>query len=114
MELTITRWNQPEPPTEDELRLLYREEGLTPYAWGNDPGDFYAPHSHSYDKVLYVVSGSITWFLPQAVSAASPSGQQIDAFPGDRIDLPRGTVHAALVGPHGVVCLEAHATVSAG
>jgi hypothetical protein len=28
--------------------------------------------------------------------------------PGDRLDLPAGTVHDAVVGPQGVVCLEAH------
>jgi hypothetical protein len=28
--------------------------------------------------------------------------------PGDRLDLPAGVLHAALVGEQGVVCLEAH------
>ena len=27
---------------------------------------------------------------------------------GDRLELPAGTAHDAIVGPNGVVCLEAH------
>jgi hypothetical protein len=27
---------------------------------------------------------------------------------GDRLELPAGTLHDAIVGPRGVVCLEAH------
>jgi quercetin dioxygenase-like cupin family protein len=101
MELKITRWNRTTPPTEDELLEAYRQEGLSPYSWSNGPGDVYPAHAHSYDKVLYVLRGSITWQLPEL-------GQEIETFPGDRIDLPRGALHAARVGPHGVTCLEAH------
>jgi quercetin dioxygenase-like cupin family protein len=101
MELKITRWNQPVLPTEGELQEIYRQEGLSPYAWSNGPGDVYSAHQHSYHKVLYVVSGSITWSLPEL-------GQVVETFPGDRIDLPRGTLHAARVGSRGVTCLEAH------
>jgi len=101
MELCLTRWNKPTPPPESDLRQIYRQEGLSPYAWSNAPGDVYPPHSHGYHKVLYVVSGSITWILPQL-------DQRLEAFPGDRLDLPRGVVHAAKVGSLGVTCLEAH------
>jgi uncharacterized protein YjlB len=103
MELKITRWNQDAPPTESELLQIYRREGLSPYAWSNGPGDVYSAHAHPYDKVLYVSRGSITWILPEL-------GKEIETTPGDRIDLPRGTAHAARVGPHGVTCLEAHIT----
>jgi len=101
MELKLTRWERKSPPTEDQLRKTYRQEKLSPYAWSNSPGDEYAAHAHSYHKVLYVVRGSITWVLPG-------SDQEIETFPGDRLDLPRGTQHAARVGPQGVTCLEAH------
>jgi quercetin dioxygenase-like cupin family protein len=101
MDLKITPWNKPAPPTESELLEIYRQEGLSPYAWSNSPGDVYSAHTHSYHKVLYVVRGSITWLLPE-------TGQAIETNPGDRIDLPRGTLHGARVGPGGVTCLEAH------
>jgi quercetin dioxygenase-like cupin family protein len=101
MELKLTRWPEATPPSETRLYQLYRQESLAPYAWSNAPGDVYAAHTHTYHKVLYVVHGSITWLLPEL-------GQEIEAFPGDRLDLPRGTLHAARVGPRGVTCLEAH------
>jgi quercetin dioxygenase-like cupin family protein len=51
--------------------------------------------------VIYVLRGSITWILPEL-------DKRIETGPGDRMDLPRGTVHAAEVGPQGVTCLEGH------
>ena len=101
MEFKVYRWEKPAPPTESQLLQLYRQEGLSPYAWSNGPYDDYAAHAHAYHKIIYVARGSITWVLPQ-------SGQEIETFPGDRLDLPRGVVHAARVGPQGVTCLEAH------
>ena len=101
MELKLTRWTEKTPPTEAQLREIFSLEELSPYSWSNGPGDVYAAHSHAFHKVLYVVSGSITWILPG-------SDQEIETFPGDRLDLPRGTQHAARVGTQGVTCLEAH------
>ena len=101
MEFKVKRWENANSPTEKELRNIYKAEGLTPYAWSNGPGDRYAAHSHAYHKVLMVVRGSITWVLPE-------SGERIETGPGDRLDLPRGTMHAAEVGPGGVTCLEGH------
>jgi quercetin dioxygenase-like cupin family protein len=51
--------------------------------------------------VLYCVQGSITFGLPE-------SGGAITLNPGDRLDLPAGVVHDGVVGPRGVICLEAH------
>jgi len=101
MELRLERWNQSEAPAQSDLEAQCSREGLEPYAWSNGPGDTYAVHSHSYDKVIYVVRGSISWILPQ-------SHQEIETRAGDRLDLPRGTSHAARVGSDGVTCLEAH------
>lgn len=89
------------PPTESTLKRLCADEGLSPYSWSNGPHDTYAAHAHGYDKVIYVVRGSITFGLPEL-------GQQLTLNPGDRLDLPAGVVHDAVVGAQGVVCLEAH------
>lgn len=101
MKLRVVRWDGAQPPTESELRGIYGREGLSPYPWSNGPYDTYAAHSHAYHKVIYVMRGSITWILPQ-------TGQEIETHPGDRLELPRGVIHAARVGPQGVTCLEAH------
>jgi quercetin dioxygenase-like cupin family protein len=97
----ITRWPKTELPDETELRRLFAAEDLHPYRWSNAPGDVYAPHAHSYHKVIYVVQGSITFGLPD-------QGESITLQPGDRLDLPAQVRHDATVGPAGVVCLEAH------
>lgn len=97
----LTPWADSAPPTESRLMQLYAAEGLSPYQWSNGPHDVYSAHKHSYDKVIYVVRGSITFGLPE-------EGREILLKAGDRLDLPSNTVHDAVVGAQGVVCLEAH------
>jgi len=97
----VTSWPNEETPAQVELWRIMTDEGLNPYAWSNGPHDVYAAHTHSYDKVIYVVSGSITFGLPELQ-------RNVTLFPGDRLDLPKGTVHDAMVGREGVVCLEGH------
>ena len=60
----IIRWQAPAPPQEHELRSDMQQQGLSPYSWSNGPYDTYAVHSHSYEKVLYCVSGSIRFTRP--------------------------------------------------
>ena len=83
-----------------ELEERLRAEGLDPGRWSNGPGDRYAAHDHAYDKVIVVENGSITFGLGP--------GPAVDLDRGDRLELPAGTVHEALVGATGVSCLEAH------
>ncbi|MGD2039143.1 MAG: hypothetical protein PVH28_14730 [Desulfobacterales bacterium] len=52
-------------------------------------------------KVIYVVRGSITFGLPD-------SGDEITLNSGDRLELPQGVTHNAVVGHEGAACLEAH------
>jgi quercetin dioxygenase-like cupin family protein len=87
--------------TEDPAVRL-RREGLDPGRWSNGPGDRYAAHEHGYDKVIVVERGSIRFGLPV-------TGGAIELVAGDRLELPAGTRHDALVGADGVACLEAHA-----
>jgi uncharacterized protein YjlB len=82
-----------------------RREGLDPGAWSNGPGDRYGAHDHPYDKVIVVDRGSIRFGLPDG-------GEAIDLAAGDRLELPAGTRHDAVVGPAGVTCLEAHLPAS--
>jgi len=96
----VTRWAGSTAPAESTLTRLCEEQGLHPYQWSNGPHDTYAAHSHSYDKVIYIVRGSITFGLPEL-------GQSLELHAGDRLDLPAGVVHNAKVGAQGVICLEA-------
>ena len=78
-----------------------RDEGLVASPWSNGPGDRYGAHEHGYDKVIVVERGSIVFGLPD-----DGRSMQLDA--GDRLELPAGTRHDAVVGSSGVTCLEAH------
>lgn len=81
------------------LRARLIDEGLDPGAWSNGPGDTYDAHAHGYDKVIVVAAGTITFGLADG---------SVPLDEGDRLELPAGTTHDALVGPSGVTCLEAH------
>lgn len=97
--MQLIEWPGPEDPSAAAISDIYRNEGLRPISWSNGPGDRYAEHTHSYHKVLYCVRGSITFDV---------SGDKLSMKPGDRLELPPGTPHAAVVGPEGVTCYEGH------
>ena len=85
---------------EQDLLSAMRAEGLAPYRWDSDPNDVFGQHAHSYHKVLYCVRGSIRFVL-------TAENRSVQLGPGDRLELPPHTEHAAFVGPDGVACLEA-------
>jgi quercetin dioxygenase-like cupin family protein len=71
------------------------------YQWSNAAGAEYAVHSHPYRKILYVERGGITF-----TRAGRPA---LVLKPGDRLELPAGTPHGAVVGDKGVTCWEGQA-----
>ena len=76
-------------------------EGASGSDWSDGPGGRYAGHRHDYDKALVCLAGSITFELIE-------TGRSIALRAGERLDLPAGTEHAAVVGPAGVRCREVH------
>ena len=100
-EITVTPWSGDEEPTAGAIHRRLADEGLKPYRWSNHPGDTYGTHAHNYHKVIYVLEGSITFGLPDR-------GEKVELHKGDRLEVPPGVRHDAVVGPRGVVCLEAH------
>lgn len=97
----VIHWSEEQPPEENDLRERLAQENLKAYTWGNRPNDIYAAHRHDYHKVIYVISGSITFDL-------SELKMKITLNAGDRLELPKNLLHSAKVGPNGVRCLEAH------
>jgi quercetin dioxygenase-like cupin family protein len=97
----VITWSGEDPPGQGNIEALLMAEGLSAYPWSNGPGDRYSAHSHGYRKVIYVVRGSITFGLPEA-------GARLAMHAGDRLELDQGVIHDAIVGPEGVLCLEAH------
>ena len=84
-----------------DLAARLQAEGLRAGLWASGPGDRYGRHEHAYDKVIVATAGSIRFGLPATSDA-------VDLVTGDRLELPAGTRHDAVVGPDGVSCLEAH------
>lgn len=86
---------------EDVARAAFASAGAEPTEWSNGPGVIHAEHEHPRDKLLFCIGGSIVF--------ATADGS-ISLRPGDRLDLPAGTPHTAIVGPDGVTCWEAYAS----
>ena len=86
---------------EAELRARLNAEGLDAQAWGNGPFDRYGEHRHAYDKVLVTAAGSVTFHLPEI-------GRDVLLETGDRLELPKGTLHGADVGAQGVTLSLIH------
>lgn len=84
--------------TREDIEKAFADEGLSPHSWSNNADYFYEAHSHDYGKVLYCVQGEVTFHM---------SDGEIVLHPGQRLDIPAGTRHAATVGPDGVNCMEA-------
>ncbi len=91
----------------DDRSVMERlwDEGWKPETmWSNGPGADYQAHQHGFDKILVVVAGSIRFGLPDRRTA-------VQLVAGDRLDLPAGTSHDAVVGADGVTCVEVHVPV---
>lgn len=98
--VTVTRWQGSQHPSKANIMRLVKQERLRPYGWSNNPNHRYAVRSHNYDKVMYVVNGSIEVTLPD-------SNQRVTLRVGDRIDIPAGIRHGMIVGRSGAECIEA-------
>jgi quercetin dioxygenase-like cupin family protein len=81
------------------LRERLEAEATDAHAWSNGPGFRYPSHTHPFTKVLYCTEGSIDFFVES-------DRKTIHLEPGDRMELPAGTPHSAVVGPKGVACVE--------
>ena len=96
----VLRWPHAHSLPEEEIVNFFGARGLTHGRWSNGPGEVYGIHSHSYRKTLFCLDGSITFSLPDA-------SHEVELHPGDRLIIPAGTRHGAVVGPQGVTCIEA-------
>ena len=86
------------PPNLAGIDREIRGEARDVYSWSNGPGDRYGEHEHAYAKLLYCTRGSIDFVLSD--------GRTLAMRPGDRLVLPPGTRHSAVVGPDGCSCIE--------
>jgi quercetin dioxygenase-like cupin family protein len=92
MKLERIAWSDAAAPTEDVLRGHLEAEGFEAFAWEDGAGADYRPHAHDHDESLWVIEGEMTF---------GAGGVEFRLGRGDRLMLPRGTVHTARAGREG-------------
>jgi quercetin dioxygenase-like cupin family protein len=96
----VTRWSGGQHPSLSVITRQMQKEGLRPYVWDNTPNYRYAIRTHGYNKVMYVIEGTIEVSLPD-------SNQRVKLRAGDRVEIPAGVRHGAIIGSSGAKCVEA-------
>jgi quercetin dioxygenase-like cupin family protein len=78
---------------EKQIEKKLREEGFSNvFLWRDAPNAFYPDHTHRSITAHIVLEGEIT---------VTSEGVTRTYKAGDRFDIPKGTVHSAMVGPRG-------------
>ena len=91
MEVKILRWDRPVMPDEARIRTELVQEGYSVFKWADSAGTEYTPHHHDHHESIWVIEGEIEFGI---------EGEKISLGPGDRLFLPKGTTHTAIVpGP---------------
>ncbi len=92
MRLEHVQWSGPKPPKEPDARRTLEAEGFDVVCWSDPPGRVYAPHVHERDESLWMIAGGMTFEI---------DGRSYRLEAGDRLQLPRSTMHAALAHEDG-------------
>ena len=96
MQLAVIPWPG---GTVDEATLRGRLETdgcRSVFEWSDPPEAHYQPHHHDHDESIWIVAGEMTFTTP---------GRALRLAAGDRLMLPRGTVHGAQAGARGATYL---------
>ena len=96
MKLERISWSEAGPPNETELRRRLAADGFDAMVWSDSPNRTYAPHRHDHHESLWCIRGAITFHI---------DGRDYRLGPGDRLMLPRDTLHGATAGPDGATYL---------
>ena len=96
MKFEVIRWQDAGEPAESILQQRLEGDGFSAFRWTDAAGATYTPHAHEHDESLWIVAGEITF---------GSGGREYRLGPGDRLMLPRGTVHTAVAGPSGATYL---------
>lgn len=86
--LDVVRWNKPRKPALEDLQRMLQSEGLECELYADSPGTKYGRHKHPFDDFIVIVSGKMKIITDT---------QEWTLKPGDRLDLPANTSHAAVV-----------------
>lgn len=98
--MELLRWDETRDgaPSEASLRRDLEARGCTVTRYVYPPGTVFPAHSHDVDKIDAVVSGRFRMEM---------DGRSVVLEAGDRLLVPRGTLHTAeVVGAEPVVSLD--------
>jgi quercetin dioxygenase-like cupin family protein len=96
MRLELIPRDEGDAVDEDAWRERLLQEGFDVCRWRDEAGADYPPHSHDHDESLWIVEGEMVF---------SAAGRELRLRAGDRLMLPKGTVHTARAGGDGVTYL---------
>ncbi len=82
--MIIQRWQAPERPTVQQMKMIFHSEGLEFKEEVFLPGSKLDRHRHPFDEVRMILQGGLIYNL---------SGNKILLNPGDRIEIPANTSH---------------------
>ncbi len=97
--MDVIRWGKPKKPTLEELKRKLETEGLASELYSDRPGTKYGRHKHPFDDFIVIVSGKMKLITDAGEWTMKP---------GDRLDIPANTSHAAeVIGKEDVAYLSA-------
>lgn len=97
--MDVVRWTKSKKPTLEELQKHLATMGRESVLYSDLPGTKYGRHKHPFEDFIVIVSGKM-----KIITAAG----EWTLKPGDRLDLPANTVHAAaMIGREEVHYLSA-------
>ena len=99
--MVLEHWNEEQegPLTEAAMRGKLEERGYVVSRYVYPPGTYFAPHTHSVDKIDGVLTGRFQLEM---------NGQGIILEAGDLLAIPKGELHSAeVIGHEPVVSLDA-------
>jgi len=87
------------PVSEQKMRDKLEAQGYSVLRYTYPPGTYFAPHTHSVDKIGGVLSGRFRMTM---------GGQSLILEAGDTLAVPKETLHSAeVIGNEAVVSLDA-------
>ena len=95
----VTHIAKSKKPTLEELTSLLKKQGLVCELYSDKPGTKYGRHKHDFDDFIVIVQGQM--------KLGTDKGEWL-MKPGDKLDLPKNTVHwAEMMGKEEVKYLSA-------
>lgn len=83
--MIITRWQAPLIPDKDQVKAMFRGEGLEPYEEVVSTGTEITDHRHPFVEIRMVAVGELLMNI---------SGNQLLLRAGDKIIIPANTKHS--------------------